>query len=273
MIAGFFSKFFKIRDEPGILGRVVMGAACLGLVYLLWWWATRGETPEARLVSPALLGSPEEVFGSALALVVDRELDKNIFRTLWRVIQGFGYAALIAIPLGVLCGTFKRINAFFAPISIFGRNIPVVTLVPLTMMLASSDEGQKVLFLFIACVSFVLFDATQIIANVPQKYLDTAYTLGANRKQVIFKVLIPLALPDLFNSLRLLFGLAFGYIILAEMFDLGGGGLGSLIYASQRRGPREHVYLLLIVITLVAYLLDRGLYFLGVHLFPHRFQK
>jgi NitT/TauT family transport system permease protein len=272
LFSGFFSGFFKIRDEPTIAGRLAMGLLCLALIAVLWVAVTRGAAEE-RFVSPATLGSPEEVFGSFSKFwdpAIDKKLDRDIFLSLWRVIKGFGIAALIAIPLGILCGTFKRINAFFAPISIFGRNIPVVALVPLTFLLAGSDEGRKVLFLFIACVSFVLFDATQIVSRVPDKYLDTAYTLGASRLQIIFKVLIPLALPDLFKSLRLLFGLAFGYIILAEMFDLGGGGLGALIFMSQRRGPREHVYLLLLVITLVAYVIDRFLFWVGRHLFPYR---
>lgn len=270
MFSGFFSGFFKIRDTPTVLGRVVLGVICIGLIGLLWWLATRGAA-EARWISPTILGSPAEVFRSLKTLWFDRALTRNTMVSLWLVVKGFGLAALIAIPIGILCGTFKRIKAFLAPITIFGRNVPVVALVPLVMLIADTDEGEKVLFLFMACVAFVLFDATQIISSVPQKYLDTAYTLGASRLQIIFKVLIPLALPDLFNSLRLLFGLAFGYIILVEMLSQGEGGLGTLIYISQKKGPREHVYLLLLVITLVAYLLDRMLYFVGRLLFPYRY--
>jgi NitT/TauT family transport system permease protein len=271
LLDGFFSGFFKIRDEPTALGRLFMGALCLGLLFTLWWWSTRG-TAESRLISPATLGSPEEVFGSFRSLWFERALTRNTLASLWRVVQGFGLAVLVGVPLGVLCGTFKRVNAFFNPISTFLRNIPVVALVPLTLLWASTDEGQKILFLFIACVAFVLFDAVRIIGDIPEKYLDTAYTLGASRSQIIFKVLVPLALPDLFNSMRLLFGLAFGYIILAEMFNLGQGGLGVLILISQRRGPREHVYLLLVVIAILAYVLDRVLYLLGKQLFPYRFR-
>jgi len=271
LFTGFFSGFFKIRDAPTVVGRLLMGGLCIGLIGFLWWLVTRGATAEARIVSPAVLGSPAEVFGSFKSLWFERALTRNTLVSLKLVAKGFGLAALIAIPIGVLCGTFNRINAFFAPITIFGRNVPVVALVPLTFVIADTDEGSKILFLFMACVAFVLFDATQIIAKVPQKYLDTAYTLGASRLQIIFKVLIPLALPDLFNSLRLLFGLAFGYIILAEMLSQGEGGLGTLIYISQKKGPREHVYLLLFVITLVAYLLDRLLFLLGRVLFPYRY--
>jgi ABC-type nitrate/sulfonate/bicarbonate transport system permease component len=80
---------------------------------------------------------------------------------------------------------------------------------------------------------------------------------------------VPLALPDIFGSLRLLFGLAFGYIILAEMVNMT-GGLGDLILTSQRQGPREHVYIVLVIIAMVAYGMDRLLFLAEQKLFPYR---
>ena len=85
-------------------------------------------------------------------------------------------------------------------------NLPVAALIPLTILWFGIDEAQKVMFIFIACVAFVISDTTLSIRDVDQRYIDTAYTLGAGRWQVILKVLIPLAMPNVFNSLRLLFG-------------------------------------------------------------------
>jgi ABC-type nitrate/sulfonate/bicarbonate transport system permease component len=267
-VGGFFRGFFKIRDEPGLLGRLVMGALCIGLVFFAWWWATRGPV-DKRIIGPGTLDSPAETFRSFKSLWFERALTRNTMASLKRVIEGYGIALLVGIPLGVLAGCFRRISAFLAPLTVFFRNVPVAALLPLTMLFFGVDELQKVLFLFIACVAFVISDATERIASVDQKYLDTAYTLGASRLQVIFKVLIPLALPGLFNSMRLLFGLAFGYIIMVETVNMD-NGLGTLIMMSQRRGPKEHVILCLFVITLVAYLLDRVLAWIGKALFPYR---
>ena len=270
-IGGFFTGFFKIRDEPSVWGKMVMGSLCLGLIALGWWFVTLGEAEE-RVVSPSTRGSPSEVFGTFHSLWFDRALTRNMLASLWRVAQGFGLAVLIGMPLGLLAGTFRRIGAFIAPLVVFFRNVPVVALIPLTMLWFGIDELQKVMFLFIACVAFITFDATQTISHVPQQYLDTAYTLGASRTQIIFKVLVPLAMPDLFNSTRLLFGLGFGYIILAEVVNMD-KGLGTLIAQSQRRGPREHVYLCLLVIAILAYCIDRLLYWIGKQLFPYRFKE
>lgn len=267
---GFFTGFFRIRDEATAAGRILMGGLCLAAVAGLWFWVTRGAVPEARIVSPATLGSPEEVFGSFVSLWFDRALMRNLVASLSRVFEGFGLALLVGVPLGILCGAFTRIDAFFAPISIFGRNVPIYALVPLAFMWFGSGEPPKVGFLFIACVAFVLFDAAENVRNVSDDYLDTAYTLGASRWQVLTKVLIPLALPGIFNSMRLLFGLAFGYIIVVEALDMSGGGVGVLIMQSQRRGPREHVYLILFALTLTAFLLDRFLFLAQRYLFPYR---
>ena len=260
----------KLRAEVPAAARAVLALSSVALLMLLWFLATRGATAEARLISPTILGSPAEVLGSFKSLWFDRELTRNAGASLWRVLQGFGLAALIGVPLGIAAGTFRWIDSFIAPLSTFGRNVPMSALLPLTALWFGIEETQKVMFIFIACVAFITFDATRSILDVQERYLETAYTLGASKWQVVSKVLIPLALPSIFNSLRLLFGVGFGYIILAEMVNMD-RGLGMLILVSQRIGPREHVYLVLVVIALLAFALDRVLFWTGTKLFPYKY--
>jgi NitT/TauT family transport system permease protein len=179
------------------------------------------------------------------------------------------------VPLGVLCGCFRWANAFFAPLTIMGRNIPIAALIPLTFSFFGIGELQKIMFIFIACVAFIVMDSARAVGDVSSKYVDTAYTLGASRRQIILKVLVPLALPDILNSLRLLFGLAFGYIMLAELIKFGGeaGGLGDIINTSQRRGFQTHILLVLMIIPLVALAIDRILYWIQRELFPHKYNS
>ena len=190
------------------------------------------------------------------------------------MVLGFALAAIIGVPVGVLCGCFGWANAFFAPLMIFGRNIPIAALIPLTYSFFGIGELQKMMFIFIACVAFIMFDTARSIRDVSTKYIDTALTLGATRLQVVFKVLVPLALPSIFNSLRLLFGLAFGYIMLVELVTIGGeGGLGHIINVSQRLGPFSHILLILMVIPLVALAIDRLLYWMQRELFPYQYSS
>ena len=261
------------RPIPQWLG-IVLGLLCLALVLAAWWFVTRGPHEE-RLLGYNSLPSPAETFNREQFhdLWFGNALTRNLFVSLRRVVFGFTLAAAVAIPLGVLCGCFPWINAFFAPVNVFGRNIPIAALIPLSFALFGIGEPQKVAFIFIAVVAFIMMDTAAAIADVSSRYIDTAFTLGASRPQIILKVLVPLAMPRLFNSLRLLFGLAFGYIMLAELVTEGGGvgGLGNIINVAQRRGHRETILLVLMVIPAVALAIDRLLYIIQKSLFPHQY--
>ena len=173
------------------------------------------------------------------------------------------------MPLGIVAGSWRVVEAAGAPLALFGRNLPVAALIPLTILWFGIDEAQKTMFIFIACVPFVYSDAVAAVASVPERYVETAQTLGATSSQIVRKVLVALALPDIYNSLRHLFGLAFGYIMLAELINAQ-HGLGYLLMTSQRRGLSEHIILILIIIGLLAYGIDRLLFFFQRGLFPYR---
>ena len=260
-----------LRGEIPATTAALWAVTCVGLVLASWFIVTAGDA-EARLVSPTMLPSPVETLLAIPQVFGQRRLLANTLVTLGRVCLGFGLSAAVGVPLGVAAACFPAVRAFLVPLNVFGRNIPVAALIPLTFFLFGIGEFQKVMFLFIASVAFVIGDATTAVLEVPQRYVDTALTLGASRWQIIRKVLVPLAAPAIFNSLRLLFGLAFGYVMLAELVKFGGdsGGLGDLINVSQRRGEREPILIVLVVIPLVAYAIDRALWWLQCDLFPHR---
>ncbi len=280
-----------------------------------------------------------ETFGSFGTLWNERALARGILWSLGRVLTGFLAGAAIAIPLGVLAGSYLRLNAFLRPLSIFGRSIPIAALIPLTIVWFNVGEMQKVMFILIASIAFVFFDTTHSVergleplprhrlhsrsphrpqgrcdlGGLHRRLLCTAARPLANPRpppsplarstgaspersspparpciraligwiggfalwypilshQVLSKVVFPLALPNIVNSMRLLFGLAFGYIMLAEVID-SDYGLGKIIITSQRRGPYEHIYLILIVIALLAFAIDRTVYKLQKRWFPYR---
>jgi NitT/TauT family transport system permease protein len=250
------------------MGRL-LGVGAVAFVLAAWFLATRGPTPEQRLISPVILPSPLEVARSFGALWNERALAASIVATLRRVLIGFGLAIVVGVPLGIIAGSWRVLESAAMPVALFSRNIPVAALIPLTILWFGIEETQKVMFIFIACVPFVYSDAVRAITSVPDRYVETAATLGASQRQVIGKVLVPLALPDIYKSLRALFGMAFGYIMLAELINAE-HGLGYLLSTSQRRGLSEHIILILIVIGGLAWGIDRFLGWVQHGLFPYR---
>ena len=262
-------QFFPLRVRPRRVMRWALGTSAVLIVIGVWAILTSGSEAESRIISPVTLPSPGEVFKSIESLVTERDLLRGVAATLWRVLLGFGLAIAIGAPLGVLAGTWRGIESFFAPLSLFGRNIPIAALIPLTVLWFGTENYQKVMFIFIATVPFVFGTAVQAVVEVKDRYVETALTLGANRWQVLRKVLVPLAMPAIYTGNRILFGLAFGYIMLAEAINAK-HGLGHLIMTSQRRGLNEHIYVILIVIGLIAYSIDRLLFYIERSLFPYR---
>ena len=109
----------------------MFGCGCVGLVLLLWWFLTRGEDP---IISPAVMPSPGDTFASFPSLWFERGLSRSAIISLARVSGGFLLAAGIGVPLGIIAGSYLRVNAFFRPLTIFGRSVPVAALL---------GEGQQ----------------------------------------------------------------------------------------------------------------------------------
>jgi NitT/TauT family transport system permease protein len=264
---------FALRREISLWKALFYGLLCIAICGGIWWFLTQGKTVEDRILNPYILPSPRETFSGFPGLWFDRCLTINIFASLSRVVLGFALATVIGVPLGVLAGCYSWFKAFFAPLTIFGRNIPIAALIPLTLFFFGQDEWQKIMFIFIATIAFITDDTATAIRDVSDRYIDTAYTLGASQWQIISKVIFPLALPNIFNSLRLLFGIAFGYIMLVEVIKGSSeyGGLGDIINQSQHQAPRNHIYLVLLIIPVVALVIDRFLFLIQRQLFPYQY--
>jgi ABC-type nitrate/sulfonate/bicarbonate transport system permease component len=275
--AGQKTKWFNLRGQIPRWASVLFGVSSLAIVFFTWWYVTHGEINEDRIASSTKIPSPHEVYKRLPDLwdweYKEEHLLYNTLTTLKRVGFGFLLATTIGVPLGILAGCFRPVESFLFPLIIFGRNIPIAALTMLTFMLFGIGEFQKVMFIFIACFAFIVADSTQSTKDVAQRYVDTAYTLGASRWQVIRKVLVPLALPSICNSLRLLFGLAFGYIMLAELVKFGDevGGLGNLLNVARRRGINEYVYIIILLIPFLAFTIDYCMYLLQCLVFPYRY--
>ncbi len=251
----------------------MLGLIPILILVCLWWVLTRG-VPEERILGPTILPSPAEVVASVNDLLFTADSDSrtlfdHIGLSLRRVALGYLLALAIVLPLGILMGAFGSVRAAFDPVMTASGYIPIATLVPLTMSWFGIGEVQKVVFLAMAFAIYLLPLVISCIDSVPDVYLRTAYTLGARRWHIIRRVLVPVALPDIWHSMRLAFGIGWTYLVLAEVV-VKTGGLGDLIDTARRRALSGRVYLVIVIITLIAWVADMFWSKLGELLFPYR---
>lgn len=265
--------FLEIRGRVPSGASALLGIIPLVVLVLLWTLLTRG-IPEERFFGPTILPSPAEVLQSLGDLVrssdtENRNLLDHIGISLRRVALGFVLSLVLVLPLGILMGAFGSARATMAPLVTASGYIPIATLVPLTMSWFGLDEKQKVAFLGLAFGIFLLPMVIRAIDAVPDIYLRTAYTLGATRRHIICRVLVPIALPDIWHSMRLAFGIGWSYLVLAEVV-VKTGGLGDLIDTARRRAMSGRVYLVIVIITVIAWIADLLWERIGRTLFPYR---
>lgn len=265
-----------VRFGPFFVRRPVAAPKALALTFIFvglllgaWWFVTRGERIEDRVLSPVILPSPLEVVAAFRPLHFEQGLVRSAATSFIRVTTGFTLATIVALPLGVYMATFPAVSAFFRPLALIGGYVPIVVFVPLTLAWFGSSETQKVGFLFIGCFVALLPLVIKSIANVPSAFLDVAVTKGASQWQLVRHVLFPVAQADIWDHLRGVYGVGWGWIILAEVVNAE-RGLGYLIYVSERRTHTAAIFAVILVIVLIAVACDQIWRISGRFLFPYR---
>ncbi len=260
-----------VRSELTYSNALGLTALFVGVILVVWWFLTRGEMGE-RIVQPLILPSPMEVLKSFVPLHVEQGLVRSALNSWLRVTTGFALAALVALPLGIYMATFAPIAAFFRPLALAGAYVPIVVFIPLSMTWFGTGELQKIGFLFIGCFVALLPLVIKDIADVPAAYLDVAVTKGASQWQLVRHVLFPVAQANIWDHLRGVYGVGWGWIIMAEMVLLPEYGLGALIFRSERRSQTASIFAAIIVIVLIAVACDQLWRIGGRLLFPYRYK-
>lgn len=242
---------FGVRSRISSTAARVLSVSTLLLLLVVWFLVTVGEHP---IVSPIKLVPPHEVLRSLVNLAFT-DLGPSLGTSALRVSIAFAACIAVSLPLGVAMGSFEAVNRLFDPIIAPLRFVPMNAFVPLSIVWLGIEEGQKIGFLFFATVVFLLPVVVDAIRAVPEELVQTAQTLGASKWQVIRTVLVPAALPQIFDSFRVMNGIAWGYILVAEMVNPQ-TGIGKLFDSAWRTSHPEQILALIFVIGVVGLLSD-----------------
>ena len=252
-------KLFGVRSNIQEGTGRLLGASSLFLVMAAWCicsyvMVTRnGES--VPLVSHFFLPAPDEVLKSLVYLIYEKGLLQAIGTSTLRILKAFALSIAIALPLGIAMGTFQAVNRFFDPIVAPLRYLPITAFIPLLILWFGIDESQKIAFLFLGTVVFLLPVVVDAIRAVPEELLQTAFTLGATKAQVIRTVLIPAAMPQIFDSFRVMNAIAWTYIILAEIVNPQ-NGIGYILQLASQHTKPEWSFAGILVVGIIGIMTD-----------------
>ncbi len=222
----------------------------LTLILSVWCILTYGG-----IVKPLFLPSPTGVFNAGSRMIQSGELFDNAQASVIVVIIGWVLAALLAIPLGILMGSFKIFEALLEPIVDFVRYLPVSALIPLLILYIGIGIEEKVAVIFIGTFFQLILLIADVATHISKDLLDSAYTLGASRWRVLTMVLVPATLPGVMDALRITLGWSWTYLIVAELVAAE-KGLGIMIMESQRGLRTDKIFVGLITIGLLGFCSD-----------------
>lgn len=226
------------------LGIAVSVFVALGL---LWWAAT-----SSGVVAPIFLPAPGAVVSRLVLLAYQGTLWQDLGVSIYRIVVGFLIATALALPVGVVIGNFTKWEAAIEPLVDFVRYMPVVAFVPLSILWAGTGDIQKFLIIFIGTFFQQVLMVMDNVKRVPRDYIGLGRTLDLSDLRILTRIVVPSALPGIWDTMRITLGWAWTWLVLAELVAAT-SGLGYRITVSQRYFQTD---------TIIGYILLLG--FLGL---------
>ncbi|GAB2810999.1 ABC transporter permease [Lentzea nigeriaca] len=209
-------------------------------------------------VPATFLPSPGAVLSVGWEMARSGELAVDAWTTTRRVLEGFGLAVVVSVPLGILMGTFHAGQAAFEPVIGLLRYLPASAFIPLLIIWLGLGEPSKIAILFIGTVFFNTLMTADVVRGVPRALIDVSYTLGAHRGEVLRKVVVPHSLPGIIDAIRVNAAAAWNFVVVAELVN-STAGLGYRIVRAQRFLQTDKIFAVLVVIGVIGVTIDVAL--------------
>jgi NitT/TauT family transport system permease protein len=254
----------KPLEPIGRGAKVILGALFFIFFFALWAAVTFGG-----LVPKQFLADPITMLASGWRLFTEHAFYEDVGITVWRVLGGFLIAAVLGVPLGIAMGAYKPIEAFFEPFISFARYLPASAFIPLLILWAGIGEAQKLAVIFIGSFFQIVLMVAVIVGATRRDLVEAAYTLGAKASGVVRRVLLPSSAPDIAETLRLVLGWAWTYVIVAELIGAS-SGIGHMITDSQALLDTGQIIFGIVVIGVIGLVSDYLFKLANQRLFPWR---
>jgi NitT/TauT family transport system permease protein len=245
----------KPKESPLPALRDILVKAVLPTIILLILWQVIVMVASRNAHTIGLDG----VISSFVELLTKGDADGNTLvqhtsMSLYRVALGFAVAIFTAIPLGIAIGRYKLVDQILGPVVEATRPIPPIAWIPISILLfRPSLIGAQVFIIWIGAFFPILINTTAGVKRTDPVHLDVACTFGATESQVLRKIILPSAAPEVFAGLRIGFGIGWMCLVAAEMIG-GGPGLGYLVIIAEQLGQTGQTVAAMLVIGIIGFL-------------------
>lgn len=230
--------------------------------------------PQGQRTAPDYLPPPHEVVLTAFKQFTtppahDRPwMHERLGSSLFTVFAGFLAAAALAVPLGILCGTYDLFSRFFEPFTDFFRYMPAPVFSTLLVAILGVYSAPKIALIWVGTYFQMLLVVANTTRQLDQSLLEAARTLGAGRHSLVTTVIIPGILPNLYNDMRILLGWAWTWLVIAELIGVK-SGLTEIINTQGMHRNFDQVYAVILLIGFIGFTTDQILQLLRPVLFPY----
>ncbi|WP_196594033.1 ABC transporter permease [Pectinatus sottacetonis] len=228
----------------------IIAAVAFGIILGIWSAFTLTGAVDAFFLPP-----PTAVVKTAADLFMRGDFLNDIGITVFRVMTGFLIAAVVALPLGVMIGTYAPIAAFLEYVVSFIRYLPASAFIPLFILWIGIDEPEKIAVIILGSLPQLILMIATNVRNVPRSMIEVSYTLGTSKADVLWKIILPKALPDIMDTFRTVLGWAWTYVIVAELVGAS-SGIGFMIIQSQRMMNTANIFVGILSIGFIGMFID-----------------
>jgi len=219
---------------------------------------------QSGILSSRILPSPFELLARTAALLTggytSTTLYAHIAASLGRTLVGFSLAVIVGVPLGLLIGRVKILEALFFPWFAFLRPIPAIAFVPLVILWFGIGEFSKISVIFFTSFLYITVQTIAAVKGVPQQLLRAGRSLGAKNRKLFLYVILPAALPQILTGIRIGSAVSWTLVVAAELVAAQ-VGLGYMIMDAATVFRVKDVYVGLIAIGIIGFLLESSIAF------------
>ena len=261
-------RFLSVRGTVSTNQSLLLGL--IGVVaFFSIWEIGHLLTPEVqRRFLPGVI----EVVGKITYLIREKGFIGDIGKSLYRIYLSFFVACLVATPLGLLMGCFVKLRALINPTVGGLRYLPAASFVPLLLVYLGPTDTAKMALLFLGCVFFLVALILDNVLAVPRELVESAQTMGASRRHIVFRVTLPAAAPQIVDSMRNMIAVSWTYLVIAEIVAAT-DGIGAVMMRGAKFLHIDIIMAGILTIGVLGVLTDMIFRFARRLLFPYLYAR